>query len=96
MSTKAALIGRDRTAVAARVTTGSVAASGFANVVCTLPVAMSSTAYTVTASVEDSNGDLQVRAITARTTTDVTVRVQNTNALNARTGTVHVLAQADA
>lgn len=82
-------------AAAVRQTTGSVAGSGAVSVVLVLPQAMASTSYTAVAVVEDSTGDLTVRAVLARTTTDVTVQVRNTNAVTARTGTVHLFVQAD-
>lgn len=84
-----------KTATTARVTTGSIAAGAFANVTVTLPTAQATTSYTATTTVEDSNGDLTIRGIVSRTTTQVVVRVQNTSALNARTGTIHLLTWSD-
>jgi hypothetical protein len=75
----------------ARAATGSIAGGATA----TVPVSFSGfadTNYTASAEVEDSNGELQVRGITARTASSVTVRVANLNTLTARTGTVHLIA----
>jgi hypothetical protein len=78
----------------ARATTGSVA--GGAAVTVTVSFAtFADLAYTAAVAVEDGSGDLQVRSITARTASSVSVRVANLNTLSARTGTVHVLATHD-
>jgi hypothetical protein len=81
----------------ARASTGAVGASGTASVVVNLPAAFGDTNFTAVASVEDDGGGdtLRVRRITARTAGSVTVLVSNSDALNAQTGTVHVLAVHD-
>lgn len=48
--------------------------------------------YTAAAVVQEANGELTARAITARTEDSVTVLVANLNTLTARTGTLHVIA----
>jgi hypothetical protein len=78
-----------------RQTTGSIAGGADANVAINFPQAMTSTAYTVSATVENSDGDLTVRCVLSRMVNGVTVRVRNNNTLTARTGTVHVLVIAD-
>lgn len=84
-----------RSATAARLTTGSITQGTLTNVTVTLPTAHADSNYTAVATVEDSNGDLTVRGIVSRTTTQVVVRVQNTSALSARTGTIHLLTWSD-
>lgn len=77
----------------ARVTTGSIAGSGSANVTVNF-AAFSDTNFTVSAEVEEATaGDsLRIRKVLSRTAGSVTVLVANQDTLNARTGTVHVLA----
>lgn len=76
-----------------RVTTGSVASLGEADVSLTWPTAFPDTNYTVAASVElDLAGEaLRVRRIRTRTTTGCTVNIIN-NAATAQTGTLHAIA----
>jgi hypothetical protein len=79
---------------AGRASTSSIA--GGAAVTVTVSFAtFADLDYTAAVTVEDGNGDLQVRSITARTASSVSVRVANLNTLIARTGTVHVLATHD-
>jgi hypothetical protein len=75
----------------ARESTGSIAGGATGTVTISFS-GFADTSYTVAAEVEESNGDLQVRGVTARTSSSVTVRVANLNTLTSRTGTVHVLA----
>jgi hypothetical protein len=77
-----------------RITTGSIAGGATASVTVSFGE-FPDLDYTVVAVVEESNGDLQVRSITARTASSVTVLIANRNTLTARTGTVHVLATHD-
>lgn len=78
----------------ARVSTGSVAGGASVNVTAPFAVPFVDTNYTVTAAVEEGTaGDnLRVRKVLSRATNSVTVLVANSDTLNARTGTVHVLA----
>jgi hypothetical protein len=78
----------------ARASTGSIAGGAAATVTVSFGE-FADLDYTAAVTVEDGNGDLQVRSITARTTSSVSVRVANLNTLIARTGTVHVLATHD-
>lgn len=72
-----------------RVAVASVAAG--ATVAVTVPFGrtLASTAYTVTSGIE-SAGAVLLDSITARTTTDVTVRIRNTDGITAHSATVHV------
>lgn len=78
-----------------RVTTGSIAGSASADVTVTWDTAFPDTNYTATVGVEEANGDLRIGCIKSRTTTQMVVRVDNRNALSARTGTLHATAIAD-
>jgi hypothetical protein len=78
----------------ARVSTGSIGGGAAATVTASFGE-FADLDYTAVVVVEDSNGDLQVRSITARTASSVSVRVANLNSLSARTGTVHVLVTHD-
>lgn len=77
----------------ARVTTGAIAGGGSANVTVNF-AAFSDTNFTVSAEVEElTAGDsLRIRKVLSRTASSVTVLVANQDTLNARTGTVHILA----
>jgi hypothetical protein len=75
----------------ARTATGSIAGGGTG----TVTISFSSFAdanYTATLVVEEPNGELTARAVTARTSNSVTVLMANLNALTAREGTVHLFA----
>jgi hypothetical protein len=74
-----------------RVTTGSIASSGSANVTAALGVTMANTSYTAVATVEETTDEanLVVKKILSRSTTQVVLRVVNEGA-SARTGTVHL------
>jgi hypothetical protein len=76
---------------AARSSTGSIAGGAAATVTVSFGE-FADLDYTVAVAVEEGNGDLQVRSVTARTTSSVSARVANLNTLTSRTGTVHVLA----
>ena len=78
-----------------RATTGSVAGGGSASVVVTIAPTMADTNYTASAAVQDAANDLRILAVTAKTTSSVTVAVSNSDAINAATGTVNVLAVHD-
>lgn len=80
-----------------RVATGSLPAASSTNVTVTFPTAFTDTNYTLVAAVEDSSSadGLRVLKIVSRTTTGVVVRVQNADTLNARSGTLHILAFKD-
>jgi hypothetical protein len=75
----------------ARASTGSIAGGATGDVTISFS-GFADTNYTALGQVEETNGELQVRGITARTASSMTVRVANRNTLMARTGTVHVLA----
>lgn len=83
--------------IANRVSTGAIAAAATADVVVPIDPALPDANYTVEASVEEATaGDtLRVRKIVSRAPNQVVVRVVNSDALNARTGTVHVLIRHD-
>lgn len=78
----------------ARVSTGSVAGGASVNVVVPFAAPFADTNYAVSAAVEEGTaGDsLRVRKVLSRAAGSVTVLVANSDTLNARTGTVHVLA----
>lgn len=78
-----------------RAATGTVTAAATANVAVTLVPAMTDTDFTVSASVLDAANDLRVLNVVSATATTVTVRVNNSDALNSASGTVHVLAVHD-
>lgn len=77
-----------------RVTTGSVAGGGSVDVTVTWPTPFADSNYTAVASIEEGTaGDsLRVRKVVSRAAGSVTVLVANSDALNARTGIVHVIA----
>lgn len=77
----------------ARASTGSVAGGGTANVTVNFD-AFADTNFTASATVDEGTaGDsLRVLKVLSRMAGSVTVLVVNQDALNARTGTVHVLA----
>lgn len=52
---------------------------------------MPSADYTVNVALEDSTGDMRLIGVSSKTATQVVVRVQNVNAITARTGTLHLL-----
>ena len=72
--------------------TGSVAAASTTTVAVAWPTALSDSVYVVVASVEDSSGDLRVLSIASKTASQVVVRVQNTSVVQARTGSLHLVA----
>lgn len=78
----------------ARATTGSVAGGGTVDVTVTFATAFADTAYTVQASVEqaDAGDTLRVMKVVSRAAGSCVVRVVNTNATTAFTGTVHATA----
>lgn len=78
-----------------RASTGSVAGGGTASVVVTISPPMADLSFTGSATMEDVAGDLRAVAVTAKTASSVTVLVSNSDALNAASGTVHVLAAHD-
>lgn len=76
-----------------RVSTGSIVANATSSISVSWPVgSFIDTNYSVFATVEDSNNDLRVLNVTSKAVGSATVRVQNTNGSNARTGTLHVFA----
>lgn len=78
-----------------RVTTGAIAAGATADVVCAF-AAFADLSYTAPMpGIEDASGSLRVDAIVARAVGSITARVRNTDGINARTGTLHVLAVHD-
>lgn len=78
-----------------RATTGSVVGGGSGSITVTFAPVMADTSYTVAVAMENSANDLRVLAVTAKTASSVTVTVSNSDAINAATGTVHVLAVHD-
>lgn len=78
-----------------RVTTGSIAGGGSGSITVTFAPVMADTNYTVAVTVENAANDLRVLVVTAKTASSVTVAVSNSDAINAATGTVHVLAVHD-
>jgi hypothetical protein len=70
--------------------TGTVAGGAITDVSVPLDRAQPDTNYTPVVSVEDGNAALTVRAVKAKTTTAVTVRVVNTDTLTGHSGTVRV------
>jgi hypothetical protein len=81
---------------AARAATGTVAAGGTADITVTLDPPMPSGEYTAIATAEQggSSEGLTVLRIVSKTASQVVVRVLNRDALLARSGTVHVIAEA--
>ena len=78
-----------------RAATGSVTPAASANVAVTLTPAMADTDFTASAMVLDAANDLRVLNVVSVTATTVTVRVNNSDALNSASGTVYVLAVHD-
>lgn len=78
-----------------RRVTGVVAGSGTVTLSVPFSPAMADLDFTASATVEDVAGDLRVLAVTAKTVSSVTVLLGNADALNAASGTVHVLAVHD-
>lgn len=72
--------------------TGSIAAATTTTVTLTWATPFPSADYAVNATIEDSTGDMRNLGISSHTETQVVVRVQNLNALLARTGTLHLQA----
>lgn len=76
-----------------------MAGAGTAAVTVTWPTAFSDTNYTAVADVVETTAagtaTLRVDRITAKTTTGITVRVVNSDAVTARTGTVQATAAHD-
>lgn len=81
-----------------RVTTGSIAANATAMVVVTWGTPFADTAYTAVVVVLEGQlaATLKVEKIVAQTASSVTARVVNSDALTARTGTLHAIAIHDA
>lgn len=78
-----------------RVTTGAIAGGATADVTLTWTTAFADANYTVTAEVVEGTAamnTLTVRKIVSVTAAAVVVRVENQDGLNARTGTLHVIA----
>lgn len=90
-------VGGTVTLRAVRASTGSIAGGTTTQVTVTWPAAFSNTNYTAVVSVEEPTvgTNLRVLKIISRTTTNMVVRVENTDALNARTGTLHAIGIAD-
>lgn len=84
-----------KSATPIRVSTGALAAATTSDVTVTWATPFADTNYTVVATVEDSTASLDVRRIKSKTTTAAVVSVRNSDAINARTGTLHVVAVAD-
>lgn len=79
-----------------RQTTGSVPAGGTADVVVTWPTAFTDANYTAPLpAVVDAANDLVVDRLVAQAAASITVRVRNTDTLNAATGTLHAIALHD-
>ncbi|MBW3663582.1 MAG: hypothetical protein KY469_10825 [Actinobacteria bacterium] len=78
---------------AVRVATGSIGATGEADITVTFPTAFPDTNYTATAIVEidDPGESLRVRRMRVKTADSCVVNVVN-NAITSRTGTLHVIA----
>ena len=71
--------------------TGSIAVATTTTVTLTWATAMPSADYAVNVTLEDSTGDMRLIGVSSHTATQVVVRVQNMNAISARTGTLHLL-----
>lgn len=83
---------------AQRVTTGSIGGAGSAAVTITWTTAFSNANYTVSAAVVQADATvttLRVHHVESVTATAVVVRIVNDDTLNAKTGTLHVMATQD-
>ena len=78
-----------------RAATGSVLGAANATVAVTLVPPMADTDFTVSAAVLDAANNLRVLNVVSQTASTVTVRVNNSDAINAASGTVNVLAVHD-
>ena len=72
--------------------TGAIAIATTSTVTLTWATAMPSADYVVNVTLEDSTGDMRQLGVSSKTATQVVVRVQNLNAIAARTGTLHMQA----
>lgn len=78
-----------------RGTTGSIAGSGTVDVQFNFATAWPDVNYTVSREIEDATGELRVLCLISKLVGSVTLRIQNTNAVTARTGTIHITAVHD-
>lgn len=81
--------------VSKRVSTGAIAGGATVELVVPWDVPFVDAAYTVVPAVAEGTvgvDTLRYRRIVDRTAANVTVRITNDDALNARTGTIHLIA----
>jgi hypothetical protein len=95
MRARTVLGGRSRDIRTKRHSTGAIAGGATASITVSWSSAFADTAYTVTASIVDSNADLVIDQITSVTASQFVVRVRNTDTLNAAAGVVHATAVHD-
>lgn len=76
-----------------RFATGALAAGAVSTVTVPLGRTLADTAYTVSGEIEGA--DLEFVRIVARTTTDITVGIRNSNTLATAAGTIHLIVALD-
>lgn len=95
---KGSSVGFSSAAKHQRVTTGSIVGAGSAAVTLVWTTPFSNANYTVSAAVVEataSTSTLRVDHVESVTATQVVVRILNADAVNAKTGTLHVIATQD-